>query len=220
MARRVDEEFAAMCDDDSLQLEMTDEGIDFRGRVTVEEILINYNKSKEGITAIQEVKRLFNAKPGRKPGKRKKNKTGWPMSKIRRFKRDNATDGVDSLSGKSEENEEVANDRIKDGGVVANNSENNNDQRTDCDSADRVKCEEKTEDKVLTNKVNNGEDFKVGLQFQPFVRVQKLDKNHIDKKRKTNPPKRINRGRRRRMPASPKSPRILRRPRGRWYRER
>lgn len=64
------------------------------------------------------------------------------------------------------------------------NSENSkqNDQSSLSDR-DRVKHDlksDQTNDKVLTNKVNNSDGFSsFDLQYQPIVRVQKLDRKHI-----------------------------------------
>lgn len=66
--------------------------------------------------------------------------------------------------------------------------------------------------KIRSESINN--DF----QFQPIVRVQKLDTDILKctaKQIQNSPSPR--RTRPRRMPASPKSPRMLRRPRGGWY---
>lgn len=65
------------------------------------------------------------------------------------------------------------------------------------------------------------------LQFQPIVCVQKLNvsddllmgRRTVVTRRNRSPPRRSAGSRPRRMPASPKSPRILRRPRGGWYRD-
>lgn len=78
-------------------------------------------------------------------------------------------------------------------------------------------------EKVLSAKVTNNE-INNDIQFQPYVRVQKLDSDVSARKsnrrlRNSSSPHRTVK-RPRRTPASPKSPRILRKPRGRWYRER
>lgn len=54
-----------------------------------------------------------------------------------------------------------------------------------------------------------------GEELQPYVCVEKLSSDRLPARQS---PKRSRR--QRRMPGSPKSPRMLRRPRGRWYRER
>lgn len=80
-------------------------------------------------------------------------------------------------------------------------------------------------EKVLSAKVTNNE-INSDIQFQPYVRVQKLDSGGVSAKRSnrqrlrnsSSPHRTVKRPRR--MPASPKSPRMLRKPRGRWYRER
>ncbi|XP_044260779.1 uncharacterized protein LOC123008823 [Tribolium madens] len=235
MMKRVEEEFASACDE-TLDIEIDkDEEIEFKGQVGVEDILNVYENNKD--TIVKSPKRLVSAKPGRKPGKRKKNRTGWPLNRSRRMRRkedDEST--VDSLSVNADSDGcDDTTDSIKK--KKSNCSENNNqndqsslsdvnigDSNCDLTNADRVKNENRSDDanSVLTNKVNS-DGFNIDLQYQPYVRVQKLDKNHIDNKnepaKRSNSPKRTNRGQRR-MPASPKSPRMLRRPRGRWYRER
>ncbi|KAJ3643845.1 hypothetical protein Zmor_026530 [Zophobas morio] len=239
LMKNVEEEFANVCDDGLLDVEIDkDNGIDFKGSVAIEDILTVY-ENKDSV--IKANKRLVSGKPGRKPGKRKKNRTGWPLNRTRR-RRDRKEDDestVDSLSvnADSEENEgcEDANstDSIKKKGVAKiseNNNQNDHSSLGDvtiadnCDhNDDRVGKNDVSSDKVLTNKVNNSDGFSIGLKYQPYVRVQKLDRNRVDNKsepaKRSNSPKRTNRGQRR-MPASPKSPRMLRRPRGRWYRER
>lgn len=64
-------------------------------------------------------------------------------------------------------------------------------------------------DKIITN---NRE------MLQPYVCVQKLDSKKLCKKIIITPKRTIKK--QRCMPGSPKSPRMLRKPRGRWYRER
>ncbi|EFA09843.2 uncharacterized protein LOC103314234 [Tribolium castaneum] len=234
MMKRVEEEFASACDD-NLDVEIEkDEDIAFKGQVGVEDILNVYEDNKD--TIVKSPKRLVSAKPGRKPGKRKKNRTGWPLNRSRRMRRKEDDDStVDSLSLNADSDGcDDTTDSIK---KKSNCSENNNqndqsslsdvnigDSNCDLSNADRVKNENRSDDanSVLSNKVTS-DGFNIDLQYQPYVRVQKLDKNHIDNKsepaKRSNSPKRTNRGQRR-MPASPKSPRMLRRPRGRWYRER
>jgi hypothetical protein len=226
-----------------------DEEIEFKGQMGIEDILSVYENNKDN--AINTSKKVVNAKPGRKPGKRKKNRTGWPLSRSRRLRRDHAVKEDDdstvdsySVNADSDACEDTnSTDSIKKKESVAKlNSENNNhndqsslgdvnieDTNCDLNNADRVgknenKSDDVNSDKVLTNKVNNSDGFNIDMHYQPYVRVQKLDKNNIDNKnepaaKRSNSPKRTNRGQRR-MPASPKSPRMLRRPRGRWYRER
>lgn len=98
--------------------------------------------------------------------------------------------------------------------------------KTDEHLSDRVVDLEKWEnaEKVLSAKLTNT-DVINNDQFQPFVVVQKLENSEVGVSKGTrrarsssSPHRTVKRSRR--MPASPKSPRALRKPRGRWYRER
>lgn len=86
-------------------------------------------------------------------------------------------------------------------------------------------CEDDLEnwDKVLSAKLTNTDT--VASDYQPFVKIQKITEVSLKQgnrrlRSSSSSPRRTNVKRPRRMPASPKSPRILRKPRGRWYRER
>ncbi|KRT83786.1 hypothetical protein AMK59_3599 [Oryctes borbonicus] len=103
--------------------------------------------------------------------------------------------------------------------------DNRKDKPRDKELSDRIVDLDRWEsaEKVLSAKVTNSE-INADIQFQPYVRVQKLDNGASAKKsnrrlRNSSSPHRTVK-RPRRTPASPKSPRILRKPRGRWYRER
>ncbi|XP_018326232.1 protein chiffon isoform X2 [Agrilus planipennis] len=78
-------------------------------------------------------------------------------------------------------------------------------------------------EKVLNARLSNSDTITADKQLQPIVRVEKLEggaTTTLKRERQSSlSPRRTNK-RPRRMPASPKSPRILRKPRGRWYRER
>ncbi|KAF5306162.1 hypothetical protein FQR65_LT07438 [Abscondita terminalis] len=92
--------------------------------------------------------------------------------------------------------------------------------KIDCVNVDLAKWE--NAEKLLSAKIRY-EDINNDVLFQPIVRVQKLDCNNIDEKtieKQFNVSTTKLRSRPRRMPASPKSPRMLRRPRGGWYRDR
>ncbi|KAK5645494.1 hypothetical protein RI129_006794 [Pyrocoelia pectoralis] len=88
--------------------------------------------------------------------------------------------------------------------------------KIDCVNVDLAKWE--NAEKLLAAKIRC-EDINNDILFQPIVRVQKLDSNIeekcIEKQFSVSTSKQNRRPRR--MPASPKSPRMLRRPRGRWY---
>lgn len=95
--------------------------------------------------------------------------------------------------------------------------------KMDCVNVDLEKWE--NAEKVLAAKLTNSDILNPGAQFQPFVRVQKLDNDIVVRHghrrlRSSSSPRRGNVKRPRRAPSSPKSPRMLRKPRGRWYRER
>lgn len=137
-------------------------------------------------------KRLLNGSALRKPGRKKKtNKTGWPNRNRR-----NAFRNRETNSTKDE-------DEI---------------QQLDCDTS--VKSDDldkwKDTEKEIVTKINN-------CELQPFVRVQKLDSEVIVRHKRscsvdTSP---INTEKHaKRTQSSPKSPRALRKPRGRWYKER
>lgn len=80
-------------------------------------------------------------------------------------------------------------------------------------------------EKILAAKLTNSDSLNSSdIQLQPYVRVQKLSNevtvNRGIRRQRSSSPRQTNVKRPRRMPASPKSPRTLRKPRGRWYRER
>lgn len=87
-----------------------------------------------------------------------------------------------------------------------------NDANEKCDDMDRW-----ANDRALAAKLNSDD-----AQFQPIVRVQKLEGAAMTspRLRSGSSPRRGDVRRQRRTPNSPKSPRALRKPRGRWYRER
>lgn len=134
------------------------------------------------------------------------------------------------------------------------------DKKTNCNSAfnnvsdtkNRVQVKEETlsEDDSLSNckqtkiidlshhcfKTDHKSETATGANFQPVVRVEKMNNRQLRSSgvgfkgksksvsrsppvRSGSPP-RAQRPTSRRMPASPRSPRVLRKPRGRWYRER
>ncbi|RZC40337.1 uncharacterized protein BDFB_002486 [Asbolus verrucosus] len=175
--KNVEDEFAIVCEENLSEVDIDkDEQIDFKGKVEIEDILNVYEPNKDNVN--KTTKRL--AKPGRKPGKRKKNRTGWPLSRSRRLRRDHVTkeddiddSTVDSLSvnADSEENDVCedmnSTDSIKKKESVAKlNSENNNkndqsslgdvnieDTNCDLNNADRVGKNENKSDDVNSDKV-------------------------------------------------------------------
>lgn len=76
-------------------------------------------------------------------------------------------------------------------------------------------------EKVLHAKMANS-DTKCGKILQPFVRVQKIDGTFVKGRlRSSSSPERKPKAKRAKLqPVSPRSPRKLRAPRGKWYRER
>ncbi|KAJ8936998.1 hypothetical protein NQ314_012080 [Rhamnusium bicolor] len=232
IARQIDNELDTALDGnlEEYELEVAEENtVDFHhSKMNVKDILRLYEegKSKEDERSCR---RFFNGTPGRKPGRRKKkNKTGWPNKNRRLAKKgqekekedDNDDSTIDSMSVNMDSDEEICEDdanstdsikkvNLKDSANVSDQAlSENKEENCDVDRVDKIDLN----DKVLTNKVTNSTDF------QPYVCVQKLDSDKLLNKQSIVP-KRTNR-RQRRMPGSPKSPRILRKPRGRWYRER
>lgn len=215
---------------EELELEAEEHPIDIsKSKVDINDVLRLYEeeKSKEDEKSCR---RFFNGTPGRKPGRRKKkNKTGWPNKNKRLSKKgqekekeeDNDDSTIDSMSVNMDSDEEVCEEdanltdsvkkaALSNGGQDGDQALSNvrKDQNGDVDRVEKIDIS----DKVLTNKVTNRTDF------QPYVCVEKLDSDKLLGKQ-IGTPKRTNR-RQRRMPGSPKSPRMLRKPRGRWYRER
>lgn len=149
-------------------------------------------KGSEGQT--KPTKRLLNGSTLRKPGRKKKtNKTGWPNRNRR-----NALRNRETCSTKDEE--ETQQEKLDDVASVKS-----------VDSNKWISSE-----KELVAKLNN-------FELQPFVRVQKLDSAVMVRHKRScsvdvSPPNTERRAKR--TQSSPKSPRALRKPRGRWYKER
>ncbi|KAJ8954738.1 hypothetical protein NQ318_011433, partial [Aromia moschata] len=208
MARQIDDHLDMALDDNLEDLDIGGENtVDFcrRGREELQEVLLRDARPQAGQEA-------------------EKNKTGWP-NKNRRLVRkgqdkekedendnDNDDSTIDSVSVNldSDDDESNSTDSIKkvnSGGEIKQSEEVPGD-------ANRDSADKSPNDKVLTNKVTNGADL------QPYVCVQKLDSDKLLGRHCRGGALR-KAGRRLRRPAgSPKSPRTLRRPRGRWYRER
>ncbi|XP_060529182.1 protein chiffon isoform X2 [Cylas formicarius] len=206
VASKIDEELdsALDCDVDlELETNETCEDVIGSGKIGVMDILALYEESRRKESEYA-CRRFFNGTPGRKPGKRKKNKTGWPSpnkSKRRKQLKEDNDSAVESASVNQDSDEE---------------SESN-------DSITNISSKENESKRVpgLPVKVQRNE-FKskvLNTDLQPFVYVKKLDSERIaDVKLKVSS-KRTSK-RQRRVLGSPKSPRMLRKPRGRWYRER
>ncbi|CAG9817369.1 unnamed protein product [Phaedon cochleariae] len=206
IALQIDKELDSALDDslENYDLDIAEEQtVDFlHSKTSLEEILRLYeeDKSKESEWSCR---RFLNGAPGRKPGRRKKtNKTGWPNKNNRKSTKRDASKEKDENTDSEDSEEDVCEEEVTD---CAKEDSDNADK--DCDRVD------KNGGKVLMNKETNSE-----VQFQPYVCVQKLDGQDV-RKEVDNSTKRTKR-KLRHMPGSPKSPRMLRKPRGRWYRER
>lgn len=211
-AIRMEEEFDALLDEDvDLNLEPTTDPdyASFKdSRLNVDDIMTLFEQSK-----IREnekiVKKMYNGPTGRKPSKRKKNKTGWPKVKKRKV-----------LKG---ENESVAGDLNN-----ADTDDEDGEEHDDCDSITEGDGNHNHKtgdvDDFDSDRVVDNSELRDNSTMQPFVFVKKLassgtsvnKKQAVPLKRTVRPMRR----KQRRVMTSPKSPRILRKPRGRWYRER
>lgn len=171
------------------------EGVDIRCVPDAIETLQTYDKMKE-VESTKTAKRLLNGSTFRKPGRKKKtNKTGWPNRNRR-----NALRNRETCSTKEEEEEPEPAEL--------------EDEEKECSTP--VKSVEWVASKDLVAKINN-------CELQPIVRVQKLDSEVIVRHKRScsvdmSPPNTERRAKR--TQSSPKSPRALRKPRGRWYKER
>lgn len=248
IASKIEDEINTTLEEDENfeEIDIEPDSIDIKDdRVNAMDILSLYDAALEKEDE-RTTRRFFNGTPGRKPGRRKKknNKTGWPNKNRRQLKREftevnvkedeeeegegkgDENSAVDSGSEKDSADEEDAHstDSIKEpagakcdetsGGEIADaNVENAAVAATDDCDDDRVEAEHAKETKQ-TNEVTQVD----AVQYQPYVCVQKLASDKITKDKTS--PKRTTSRRQRRMPGSPKSPRMLRKPRGRWYRER
>lgn len=191
-------------------LESQSDSIDFHNcRVNTSDILRLYEEGKAKETD-KSCRRFFNGTPGRKPGrKRKSNLTGWPNKNKRVPKREinkekqemiEKTTVLDCIQEDSDV-EDAPKEVKKESECLKNSNEN------DCCDIDRVNKDKKTIIKKVKNEV-----------LQPYVYVQKLDNKLIDNQIFAS--KRCEKKIKRVPPSSPKSPRKLRKPRGRWYKER
>lgn len=208
IAAKIDEELNTALDFD-IDFEPTTEPdasfID--SRVNVEDILRMYDESKAKENE-NSCRRFFNGAPGRKPGKRKKNLTGWP-NKVKRKRVAKEENG--SVNGGNAETDEDEENGESNSIIEAREAEADLDDREN-------KC-----DQDIENRVGNGSEIRDTI-LQPYVYVKKLDNCEeygVKKLIIKSPAKRtIRRPQRRIIPPTVKSPRILRRPKGRWYRDR
>lgn len=247
MAKQIEEEFDKALNDDIIncELEICDDAVDFNNsRTTVQDILGLYeeNNSKE---TEKSCRRFFNGTPGRKPGikKRKSNRTGWPNKSKKPTKKEPnkekgendtaSTIGTASINNSEEEEDgEEEDEKEKDEKEEDEKEEDETEEIVETPVKKGKTCEKRGKEtepksdlsdqncdasknrvKVLSNKLVNSE------LPQPYVCVQKLDSKKLVKQYVAKPKRTIKR-QRRIIPGSPKSPRMLRKPRGKWYRER
>ncbi|CAH0555931.1 unnamed protein product [Brassicogethes aeneus] len=235
LANKIEDEINSTLEeeDNFEEIEQPEDSVDFKNStVQFSDILTMHDKAfaKEDEKS---ARRFFNGTPGRKPGRRKKkNKTGWPNKNKRLLKKeqvanpekeeDNSTIG--SCSEQESEEEECERDLpTTDNASIINDKKLSESVEKSDNSVSEKNCDQ--EAKVLTT------NAKQNVEYHPYVCVQKLSNEKILKSRvnvTTSPPaaanatakQRTSGRRQRRMPGSPKSPRMLRKPRGRWYRER
>nr|CAH7725206.1 unnamed protein product [Callosobruchus chinensis] len=194
--------------------------VDFHAcRINVSEIMRLYEEEKKKET-VRSCRRFFNNNqplipPGRKPGKKRRmNLTGWPNKSKRSNKRgkdkdDNST--ADSASVKDSSEDEptttAAQPTVKAKTTKVNHRSNKVTNGT-------------PQTTISKNKLTNGGTANIP-QLQPYVYVHKLDGSKVQSSTKVpGATCRRTKRSRRHIPGSPKSPRALRKPRGRWYKER
>ncbi|CAH1122835.1 unnamed protein product [Ceutorhynchus assimilis] len=145
-------------------------------------------------------RRFFNGAPGRKPGKRKKNLTGWPTTKKRKVVKGEISGTIDESDDDGDTSDSIIEDKPK---VDIDDREN--------------KCGQDN-----GNRVEKSSDIRDSL-LQPYVYVKKLDNCEplLVKKIIIKPPvRKAIRRPQRKIPPTTKPPRMLRRHKGRWYRDR
>lgn len=218
VAQNIENELdSVLYDFDKYAVEVESDCVDFHNsRINTSEILHLFEESKAKETD-KSCRRFFNGTPGRKPGrKRKKNLTGWPNKNKRPPKREHSkekqeTVDKNSITDSTSLHEDSDEDGEKPKQVTSIKTINESDCKkngsdTECCDIDRVSTNKKT----LKNKVKSS-------VLQPYVYVQKLDNkiigSHITTVKQTVKKQKC-------TPGSPKSPRKLRKPRGRWYKER
>lgn len=201
------------------------QGIDIRCIPDAIETLQSYEDLKNKETKkTTSTRRLLNGSTFRKPGRKKKktNKTGWPNRNRR-----NALRNKDTCSTKDEEEEAQPADMEEDEEVEEEEKEKEKDKGRE-KPKEKVNCTtpvkniielnskwDETEKEIVA-KINN-------CELLPIVRVQKLDSEVMVRHKRSfsvdvSPPNTERRAKR--TQSSPKSPRALRKPRGRWYKER
>lgn len=205
MAAKLDEELTTVLDVDLEFEPTTDPDVSFLDAPPgLTDVLSMSEESKKDTDA--NCKTFLNGAPGRKPGKRKKNLTGWPNKvKKRKVIKEGSGSTVNGVNVESEEDENSDSIIEPTGDTDLDNREN--------------KCDQDVE-----NRVGNSSEVRDTI-LQPYVYVKKLDscENYSVKKIVIKPPNRrtFRRPKRRIVPqSSPKPPRMLRRSKGRWIRER
>ncbi|XP_057667480.1 uncharacterized protein LOC130900705 isoform X1 [Diorhabda carinulata] len=228
MAKQIEEEFDKALNDDIIdcELEISDDAVDFNNsRTTLQDILGLYEENNSRETE-KSCRRFFNGTPGRKPGmkKRKSNRTGWPNKSKRTTKKEPnkekgendtaSTIGSASINNSEEEDEEEEEKEVVETPVKKAKISDKlcKEIELKSDFSDQNCDAGKNRVKVLSNKLVNSD------LPQPYVCVQKLDSKKLVKHYVAKPKRTTKRPRR--IPGSPKSPRMLRKPRGKWYRER
>ncbi|XP_050304605.1 protein chiffon isoform X3 [Anthonomus grandis grandis] len=194
LAQQIEDELNTALDFDFSDFEpTTDPDTSFLdSRVTAHDVMTMYEQSKAKEDK-QSCKKFFNGSAPRKPLKKRKNMTGWPKPSKVKKKRLTVT--------KTESN---------------NNETSGEESDKEADADDREnKC-----DGSVQNRVDSG-DIRDTKILQPYVYVKKLDTELGVKKLIIKTPVRRPVRKRRVIPTSPlKPPRISRRHRGRWYRDR
>ncbi|XP_044753298.1 uncharacterized protein LOC123312842 isoform X2 [Coccinella septempunctata] len=197
-----------LCDDLDLS---PDDTVEFSHKLGILDVLRIYDDLRKR-DDYRSNRRFISGSPVNKSGRRKKiNKTGWPNRKKGLNKKDTNVKEETSSVGSVNDSEEEPNTT-----VCESEKKLGNDVNTDCVS-NRVQVENNVKTPRSANKVKVSIGSK-NINLQPFVKVKKLDSKLTANKEDVHvPSKKTNK---RRMPASPKSPRMLRKPRGRWYKER
>ncbi|XP_019766626.2 protein chiffon isoform X1 [Dendroctonus ponderosae] len=205
LAAKLDEELTVGSDFDQEFEPTTDPDVSFLDSPPGLTDILNMCEESKKETDVN-CKTFLNGAPGRKPGKRKKNLTGWPNKvKKRKVIKEGNSPTVNGVNVESEEDENSDSIIEPTGDTDLDNREN--------------KCDQDVE-----NRVGNSGEVRDTI-LQPYVYVKKLDscENYSVKKIIIKPPNRrtFRRPKRRIVPQnSPKPPRMLRRSKGRWIRER
>lgn len=190
----------------------------------------NYKHVERKTGLIGQVRRSYS--PGKKPGrKKKKNRTGWPKNNIRKtnlntvinktldLERDEGSADVSSQDNDCNDLTVCVNVSVNSNSISDGANDRVDQLEMDMSGVSSVDLDKwENAEKVLSAKITND------ANKEPMAEDATVETK--DGKRRlrssSSPPRAHNKGakRARRMPASPKSPRVLRKPRGRWYRER